>query len=205
MKGRTFSRCFFDVAEDHPEATFTEIPGDMVTASASGLDPHITLQNAEFQLDRVASKWAANLKRDPATVRKEIEQILQQNASRRLAVWRGKARQRARSQPGASQSVRSAAKLMESLNMLKACSYAGLVSWRFCEIQAGIIRRPNKKKLRPCGEASARGILLLDTLAWIRFGTLIAFFKFRFSPGQSASLTNSNVKVSVHSVTYSYV
>ena len=46
---------------------------------------------------------------------------------------------------------------------------------------------------------------LLDAAAWIRFGTLIAFFKFRFPPGQSASLTNSDVKVSVHSATYSYV
>jgi K+-transporting ATPase ATPase C chain len=39
------------------------------------------LQNAEFQLERVAAKWAANLKRDPAEVRKEIEQILRKNVS----------------------------------------------------------------------------------------------------------------------------
>ena len=52
----------------------------------SGLDPHITLQNAEYQLDRVASKWAANLKRDPNVVQKEIEEILQENAS---APWFG--------------------------------------------------------------------------------------------------------------------
>ncbi|MGB6067463.1 MAG: potassium-transporting ATPase subunit C [Desulfomonilaceae bacterium] len=72
--------------EDHPDAEFEEVPGDLVMASASGLDPHITLQNAEFQLDRVASKWATDLKRDPAGIRKEIEQILQQNAS---APWYG--------------------------------------------------------------------------------------------------------------------
>jgi K+-transporting ATPase, c chain len=52
-----------------------------LTTSGSGLDPHITLDNAKYQLDRVASKWAANLKRDPAQVRAEIEQILQGNAS----------------------------------------------------------------------------------------------------------------------------
>jgi K+-transporting ATPase ATPase C chain len=37
-------------------------------------------------LDRVASKWAADLKRDQATVRKEIEQIVQENAD---APWFG--------------------------------------------------------------------------------------------------------------------
>ena len=72
--------------QDHPDADLQDVPGDLVTTSGSGLDPHITLQNAEYQLDRVASKWAANLKRDPAAVRKEIEQILQENAS---APWGG--------------------------------------------------------------------------------------------------------------------
>ena len=67
--------------EEHPNDDLEDVPGDMVTASGSGLDPHITLQNAEFQLERVASKWAANLKRDPSTVRNDIEQILQKNAS----------------------------------------------------------------------------------------------------------------------------
>jgi K+-transporting ATPase ATPase C chain len=72
--------------QDHPEADLQDVPGDLVTTSGSGLDPYITLQNAEYQLDRVASKWAANLKRDPGAVRKEIEQILQKNAS---APWFG--------------------------------------------------------------------------------------------------------------------
>lgn len=72
--------------EDHPEADLKDVPGDLVMASASGLDPHITLQNAQVQLERVASKWAKNKKRDPAVVRKEIERILQKNAS---APWGG--------------------------------------------------------------------------------------------------------------------
>ncbi len=72
--------------EDHPNAELQDVPGDYVTASASGLDPHISMDNAKFQLERVASKRAEDLKRDPAQVQKEIEQILQDNAS---APWFG--------------------------------------------------------------------------------------------------------------------
>ena len=85
--GSDIQSIFFDMwRQDHPEADLQDVPGDFVTTSGSGLDPHITLQNAEYQLDRVTSKWAANLKRDPNVVRKEIEEILQENAS---APWFG--------------------------------------------------------------------------------------------------------------------
>jgi K+-transporting ATPase ATPase C chain len=63
--------------QDHPDADLQNVPGDLVTTSGSGLDPDITLENAEYQLDRVASKWAADIQRDPAAIRREIEQILQ--------------------------------------------------------------------------------------------------------------------------------
>jgi potassium-transporting ATPase KdpC subunit len=73
---------FFDLwRQDHADADLQEVPGDMLTTSASGLDPHITLQNAEYQLDRVAAKWAADTKRNPADVRNEIEGFLQDNAT----------------------------------------------------------------------------------------------------------------------------
>ncbi len=80
--GTDIQSVFFDMwRQDHPTVDLQKIPGDMVTTSGSGLDPHITLQNAEYQLDRVVVKWAANLKRDSITVRKEIEEIVQKNAS----------------------------------------------------------------------------------------------------------------------------
>jgi K+-transporting ATPase ATPase C chain len=85
--GSDIQSIFFDMwRTDHAQADLQDVPGDMVTTSASGLDPHITLQNAEFQLDRVAAKWAADLKRDPAAVRGEIEGILQRHT---LAPWNG--------------------------------------------------------------------------------------------------------------------
>ena len=67
--------------QEHPDVALQDVPGDLVTTSGSGLDPHITLQDAEYQLDRVASKWAADLKRDPAAVRKEIDSLLNAHAS----------------------------------------------------------------------------------------------------------------------------
>jgi potassium-transporting ATPase KdpC subunit len=79
--GSDIQSTFFDMwRQDHPDIPLQDVPGDMVTASASGLDPDITVENAEYQLDRVASKWAADLKRDPAQIRVEVEKIIEANA-----------------------------------------------------------------------------------------------------------------------------
>ncbi len=58
----------------------TKIPADLVTASASGLDPHISPTAAAYQADRVAH--ARQL--DPQTVR---QLIVQHSEGRELAVF----------------------------------------------------------------------------------------------------------------------
>ena len=86
-EGADIQSTFFDMwRQEHAEAKLADLPGDLVMASASGLDPHITLQNAMYQLDRVASKWASDLKRDPAALKKEISTMLEAAAE---APWYG--------------------------------------------------------------------------------------------------------------------
>lgn len=72
---------FFDMwLTDNPGVKLQEIPADYVTTSASGLDPDITMDNALYQLDRVAEARAAQLSGDSTALRSEIKTILDRKA-----------------------------------------------------------------------------------------------------------------------------
>jgi K+-transporting ATPase ATPase C chain len=78
QEGTDIQSIFFDMwRNEHPDVALQDVPGDMVTTSGSGLDPNITLQNAEYQLDRVVGAWTKDTKRDEARVREQVNQILQ--------------------------------------------------------------------------------------------------------------------------------
>ncbi|MGE5191237.1 MAG: potassium-transporting ATPase subunit C [Deltaproteobacteria bacterium] len=77
--GTEIQGIFFDMwRQEHPNAELVPVPADMVMASGSGLDPHISLKNALYQLDRVAARRAADANRNVDEVRKEIETLLQE-------------------------------------------------------------------------------------------------------------------------------
>ncbi len=86
QSGSEIQSTFFDMwRQEHPEVDLEPVPADMVMASGSGLDPHITLQNALYQLDRVASKWSTLTNRGCTEIHHEIKELLHQHAEAPLA------------------------------------------------------------------------------------------------------------------------
>src|SRR5262249_31075805 len=62
--------------ESYPAYELASVPADLVMASGSGLDPHITLANALYQLPDVAAEWAVKSKKGEPAVRRAIEDLL---------------------------------------------------------------------------------------------------------------------------------
>ncbi|OJV11684.1 MAG: hypothetical protein BGO14_09195 [Chlamydiales bacterium 38-26] len=74
------------IAEQHQVNDLSLIPDEMVCASASGIDPHISLTNAYFQLERVAKarSW------DSMEMKIKIKQLIYQNLDKPLGRLFGK-------------------------------------------------------------------------------------------------------------------
>ncbi len=78
-EGGDIQSIFFDMwRQENPDAELEDVPADLVMASGSGLDPHITVKNARYQLDRVVGAWAQKTKLDKANVRRTIEDVLRE-------------------------------------------------------------------------------------------------------------------------------
>ncbi|MBL8823203.1 MAG: potassium-transporting ATPase subunit C [Planctomycetia bacterium] len=56
------------------------IPADAVTASGSGLDPHITLANAQLQMKRIAQAWARKTQQQESQTEAIIDKLLKEHA-----------------------------------------------------------------------------------------------------------------------------
>lgn len=81
-QGSDIQAIFFDMwRQEHPDVALEEVPADMVMASGAGLDPDITLDNALYQLDRVAAKRAADAQLPVEPVRKAIDKLLRSKAT----------------------------------------------------------------------------------------------------------------------------
>lgn len=59
--------------KENPTLKKGEVPGDAVTASASGLDPHITPENAAAQVDRVAKARGVSIEQIKSLVHEQTE------------------------------------------------------------------------------------------------------------------------------------
>lgn len=59
--------------EENPTVTKDEIPSDIVTASGSGLDPHISVAAAQVQIDRIAENTGLSEEKLNELIKKHTE------------------------------------------------------------------------------------------------------------------------------------
>lgn len=79
-EGTDIQATFFDPwLREHSDADLEKVPADAVMASGSGLDPHVTLRNALWQLDRVAAARSRSESETPR-VREGIEALLREQS-----------------------------------------------------------------------------------------------------------------------------
>lgn len=76
--------------QEHPQAKLEQVPADAVTASGAGMDPHITLRNAKWQLGRVAGKRSPSAA-EAARVKQQIEELVREQSSSPLGGLAGEA------------------------------------------------------------------------------------------------------------------
>jgi K+-transporting ATPase ATPase C chain len=81
---KLIDRVTSDVAHLQPENPGQPVPIDLVTTSASGLDPELTPASAEFQVARLA--------RDRGMTEEQVRQIIQQNTDQRQIGFLGEPR-----------------------------------------------------------------------------------------------------------------
>lgn len=62
--------------KDNPTMEKKDIPDDMITASGSGLDPHISVEAAKFQIDRIAKHTGLSKQELEKLIDKHTEQPL---------------------------------------------------------------------------------------------------------------------------------
>ena len=70
---KLIDRVIADVSTAQADNPGTAVPIDLVTASGSGIDPHITPASAEFQLSRVAKERGTTVDRIAALIAKHTE------------------------------------------------------------------------------------------------------------------------------------
>jgi len=78
--GDDVQKYLFDVwltaNKDNKDIVLEKVPADMVMASGSGLDPHITMANARYQLDGIADAWTKETGAPREKVVAAIEKLL---------------------------------------------------------------------------------------------------------------------------------